>query len=134
MIDPTRPPLFAGRCVVGDVRISRIYDHEPTGGRIFFVERLWPRGVRRDELPVGAWVKDVAPSAELRRWYGHEVSRWEEFRGRYLAELDANPDGWRPLLEAASTGDIVLVYSARDREHNSALVLRDYLLERLATA
>ena len=117
---------------MGDVQISRVYEHEPRHGRIFFVERLWPRGVRRDELPAGAWVKDVAPSTELRRWYGHEVRRWEEFRRRYLAELDANPDGLRPLLEAASTGDIVLVYSARDREHNSALVLRDYLLERLA--
>jgi uncharacterized protein YeaO (DUF488 family) len=119
---------------VGDVRISRIYDHEQARGRIFFVERLWPRGVRRDELPAGAWVKEVAPSAELRRWYGHEVGRWEEFRRRYIAELDRNPDAWRPLLDAVGTGDVVLVYSARDQEHNSALVLRDYLLGRLSAS
>jgi uncharacterized protein YeaO (DUF488 family) len=118
---------------VGDVRISRIYAHEPAGGRAFFVERLWPRGVRRDELE-GAWLKEVAPSSELRRWYGHDVARWEEFRRRYVAELDANPDAWRPLLDAASSGDVTLVYSARDSEHNSALVLRDYLLDRLGDA
>jgi uncharacterized protein YeaO (DUF488 family) len=116
---------------VGDVRISRIYEHERVHGRVFFVERLWPRGVRRDELPAGAWVKNVAPSGDLRQWYGHDVAKWEEFRRRYVAELDASPEAWRPLLEAASAGDVTLVYSARDREHNSALVLRDYLLDRL---
>jgi uncharacterized protein YeaO (DUF488 family) len=120
------------RFAVGEVLISRIYDHEPARGRLFFVERLWPRGVRREELSAGEWVKDVAPSAELRRWYGHEVDKWEEFRRRYVAELDENPEAWRPLLDAASSGDVTLVYSARDRDHNSALVLRDYLLDRLA--
>jgi uncharacterized protein YeaO (DUF488 family) len=119
---------------VGDVRISRIYDHEPVAGRVFFVERLWPRGVRRDELPAGAWVKEVAPSSDLRRWYDHDVAKWEEFRRRYVAELDANADAWQPLLAAAAAGDVTLVYSARDREHNSALVLRDHLLDRLDRA
>jgi uncharacterized protein YeaO (DUF488 family) len=124
--------LRVWRFDVGDVLISRVYDHEPTRGRVFFVERLWPRGVRRDELPAGAWVKDVAPSADLRQWYSHEVAKWEEFQRRYVTELDANPEAWRPLLEAAASGDVTLVYSARDTEHNSALVLRDYLLDRLA--
>ncbi len=118
---------------MGDVRISRVYDHEAHDhdgqgpGRVFFVERLWPRGVRRDQLPAGSWVKDVAPSGELRAWYSHDTQKWEEFRRRYVAELDAHPEAWRSLREAAAEGDVTLVYSARDREHNSAVVLRDYL-------
>jgi uncharacterized protein YeaO (DUF488 family) len=119
---------------VGDVRIWRIYDRERPSGRIFFVERLWPRGIRRDELPAGAWVKDVAPSSELRRWYGHDPEKWPEFRRRYERELDANPEAWRPLLEAAAAGDVALGYSARDESRNSAVVLRDYLLDRLPRA
>jgi uncharacterized protein YeaO (DUF488 family) len=118
---------------VGDVRVWRVYEGAPPAGRVFFVERLWPRGIRRDQLPAGAWVKNVAPSTELRRWYGHDPSKWDEFRRRYLRELDANPQGWRPLLEAASTDDVVLGYSARDEDHNSALVLREYLLDHLRT-
>jgi uncharacterized protein YeaO (DUF488 family) len=116
---------------VGDVRVWRIYDEVPPPGRVFFVERLWPRGIRRDRLPAGAWVKDVAPGTELRRWYGHDPAKWGEFRRRYVHELDANPQGWHPLLEAARTDDVVLVYSARDEDHNSAVVLRDYLLGHL---
>jgi uncharacterized protein YeaO (DUF488 family) len=119
---------------VGDVRICRIYDGDPPSGRVFFVERLWPRGIRRDQLPAGAWVKDVAPSSELRRWYGHDPEKWAEFRRRYETELDANPEAWRALLEAAATGDVALVYSARDETRNSAAVLRDYLLDRLRRA
>jgi uncharacterized protein YeaO (DUF488 family) len=115
---------------VGGVRIWRIYDGERPPGRVFFVERLWPRGVRRNELPAEAWVKDVAPSSELRRWYDHDPAKWPEFRRRYSSELDANPAAWRPLLEAATTDDITLAYSARDETRNSAAVLRDYLLDR----
>jgi len=119
---------------VGEVRIWRIYDRERPPGRVFFVERLWPRGIRRNELPAQAWVKDVAPSSELRRWYGHDPEKWAEFRRRYARELDANPGAWRPLLDAAAAGDVALVYSARDETRNSAAVLRDYLRERLPRA
>lgn len=73
-------------------RLSRVYDHEhDVAGRIFLVERLWPRGVRRDDVRLDGWVKDVAPSTELRRWFGHDPEKWDEFRHRYGAELDANP-------------------------------------------
>jgi uncharacterized protein YeaO (DUF488 family) len=114
------------------IRLARVYDPDAVdGGRAYLVERLWPRGVRRDSLPLDGWCKDAAPSAELRRWYAHDVARWEEFRRRYVAELDANPQAWRPLLDAAADGELTLLYAARDREHNSALVLRDYLLDRL---
>ena len=95
------------------------------------VDRVWPRGVSRADLALDGWLRDVAPSAELRRWFGHDVTRWPEFRRRYLAELAAVPDAVRPLIEAARTGDVVLLYGARDPAHNNAVVLRDHLTERL---
>jgi uncharacterized protein YeaO (DUF488 family) len=116
---------------MGDIRVARVYDGDavPEGSR-FLVERLWPRGVRRADLQLADWLRDVAPSAELRRWFGHDPARWTEFRRRYAAELDAAPGAWRPLLDAAKSGPVVLLYSARDREHNNARALRDYLIAR----
>jgi uncharacterized protein YeaO (DUF488 family) len=116
---------------MGDIEVARVYDRDAVPeGRRFLVERLWPRGVRRDDLRLEAWLRDVAPSAELRRWFGHDPQRWAEFRRRYAAELDAAPAAWQPLLDAARSDPVVLLYSARDREHNNALALRDYLLKR----
>ena len=111
--------------------MSRVYDHESLPGRAFLVDRLWPRGVRKDDLAVEAWLKDVAPSTQLRHWYAAHRDQAEEFGRRYVEELDASPDAWTPILEAARSGDVVLLYSSRDREHNNAVVLRDYLVERL---
>jgi uncharacterized protein YeaO (DUF488 family) len=114
------------------IRLARVFDRDaPPAGRRFLVERLWPRGVRRADLPLDGWLRDVAPSTELRRWFGHDPARWHEFRRRYLAQLEASPDACRPLLDAARSGPVTLLYSARDREHNSAVVLRDHLLARL---
>jgi uncharacterized protein YeaO (DUF488 family) len=112
---------------MGAINLSRVYDHEPVRGKAFLVERLWPRGVRRDELQTAVWLKDVAPSAGLRTWFSHDPAKWREFRRRYSRELDANPPAWRPLLDAVATGDITLLYSSRDRDHNNAVALRDYL-------
>lgn len=115
------------------IRLSRVYDHEPDpGSRSYLVDRVWPRGVRRDDLEPADWAKDVAPSPELRKWFGHDPERWEEFRRRYFAELDARPQVWRPLLDAARSGTLTLLYGARDRDHNNAVALRDYLAARLA--
>ena len=94
------------------------------------MERLWPRGVKKDVLAADAWWKDVAPSTELRKWFSHQAERWDEFRRRYRAELRANPAAWEPILDAAKRGTVTLLYSAHDTEHNSALVLREYLIER----
>ncbi|HEU5033953.1 MAG TPA: DUF488 family protein [Mycobacteriales bacterium] len=114
---------------MGEIRLFRVYDREPPGpGKTFLVERLWPRGVRREELALDGWCKDAAPSTELRKWFGHDPARWAEFRRRYTAELDARPEAWRPLADAVSAGDVNLVYSSRDREHNNAVVLRDYVV------
>ena len=114
---------------MGQIRLSRVYDHEPQpSGKVFLVERLWPRGVRRDDLALDGWCKASAPSTDLRKWFSHDPAKWAEFRRRYAAELDHSPEGWRPLAEAAAAGDVTLLYSSRDREHNNAVVLRHYLL------
>lgn len=114
------------------IDVRRVYEAD-TGGspRRYLVERLWPRGTRKDALHMDGWLRDVAPSSELRTWFGHDPARWAEFRRRYFAELDANPAAWEPLAEAAREGDVVLLYSARDTEHNNAVALRDYLHARI---
>jgi uncharacterized protein YeaO (DUF488 family) len=113
------------------LRIKRTYDPPAGGdGRRILVERLWPRGMTKDAVAADAWIKDVAPSTELRRWFGHRVDRWEEFRRRYRRELAANPSAWAPILDAQRHRTVTLLYSANDVLHNGALVLRDYLVER----
>jgi uncharacterized protein YeaO (DUF488 family) len=117
------------------VRLKRAYDPPgPEDGRRYLVERLWPRGVKKEALRVEAWLKDVAPSDGLRRWFGHDPKRWPEFRRRYLQELEKNAEAWEPLLEAARHGTVTLVYSARDTEHNNAVALKDYLETHLGKA
>jgi uncharacterized protein YeaO (DUF488 family) len=115
------------------LRIKRVY--EPPAredGRRMLVERLWPRGMKKEALAADAWMKEVAPSGELRRWFAHEVDRWEEFRRKYRKELDANPSAWAPLVDLERHGNVTLLYSAHDPLHNGAVVLRDYLMERSA--
>jgi uncharacterized protein YeaO (DUF488 family) len=109
------------------IEVARVYDDELPAGRRFLVDRVWPRGVRKEELHLDGWLKDLAPSTELRRWFGHAPSRWEGFRRRYTEELEAHPHASRPLLEALAVGDVVLLYAAKDTEHNNAVVLRDHL-------
>jgi uncharacterized protein YeaO (DUF488 family) len=113
------------------IHIKRTYDPAARGdGRRVLVERLWPRGMKKEALAADAWIKDVAPSTPLRQWFGHRVERWDEFRRRYVEELDGEPDAWEPLLAASRRGSVTLLYSAHDVLHNSAVVLRDYLAER----
>lgn len=115
------------------IQIARIYD-PPAKGKFarFFVERLWPRGIKKSALPVKAWLKDAAPGAELRKWFDHRPERWKQFQKRYHAELRANPKAWKPILNAARRGKVTLLYSARDRKHNAALALRQFLIARLS--
>jgi uncharacterized protein YeaO (DUF488 family) len=115
------------------IKTKRVYESAgPEDGTRILVERLWPRGMRKEELALDSWVKDVAPSTDLRRWFNHDPAKWEEFRGRYFAELDAHVPAWRPLVTAARKGNLTLLYSARDTEHNNAVALTEYLKERLA--
>ena len=109
------------------VQLKRAYD--PPGeddGRRVLVDRLWPRGVSKDKAKIDLWLKDVAPTSELRQWFGHQPERWPEFRTRYLDELRSNPavDELRAISEA---GPVTLVYGAKDREHNDAVVLAEFL-------
>lgn len=117
------------------IQLKRAYDPPASeDGSRFLVDRLWPRGARRKHLKLEAWLKDVAPGDDLRRWFGHDPAKWEAFRQRYFAELDDKPEAWQPILEAAREGDITLVYSARDTEHNNAVALKAYLEKQLAAA
>jgi uncharacterized protein YeaO (DUF488 family) len=113
------------------IQTKRVYDPpEPSDGTRFLVERLWPRGMKKETLKLDGWRKEVAPSAELRRWFGHDPAKWEEFRRRYFAELDEKPDAWQKIREAARRGNVTLLYSARDTKRNSAVALKAYLEER----
>jgi uncharacterized protein YeaO (DUF488 family) len=116
------------------IRIKRVYDPASAeDGQRFLVDRLWPRSLKKEALKIEAWYKDVAPSHELRHWYGHDPDKWCEFNERYFAELNANPETWRPLLEAARNGIITLLFSTTEWEHNNAVTLRAFLEQRLKT-
>jgi uncharacterized protein YeaO (DUF488 family) len=115
------------------IMLKRAY--EPVAredGTRFLVERLWPRGVRKDALRLDAWLKDVAPSTKLRQWFGHDPEKWQEFQRRYRAELDRNTEALEPILQAARRGRVTLIYSSHDQEHNNAVVLKTYIESRLA--
>lgn len=115
------------------ITTKRVYESaDPSDGTRILVERLWPRGMRKEELTLDSWIKDVAPSTDLRRWFGHDPAKWEEFRNRYFAELDDHPIAWQPLLQAARKGNVTLLYSSRDTEHNNAAALEEYLNAHLA--
>lgn len=113
------------------IELQRVYDHRRTRGTRFLVERLWPRGIRKDSLHFSDWLKGAAPSDSLRRWFQHDAAKWAEFKRRYRMELDEHPDAWAPIVAAARAGDVVLLYSSHDTEHNNAVALRDYVNERL---
>jgi uncharacterized protein YeaO (DUF488 family) len=115
-------------------RVKRVYDAaDGNDGARFLVDRLWPRGVKKEALKLDGWLKDIAPSDALRAWFGHDPKKWDEFQRRYFAELDAQPDFWLPLVTAAHHGRVTLLYGARDNEHNNAVALREYLQAKLKT-
>jgi uncharacterized protein YeaO (DUF488 family) len=113
-----------------NVQIKRAYEPAlATDGTRILVDRLWPRGVSKEEAAVSEWMKDIAPSTALRKWFGHDPERWEEFRRRYAEELERNADLVDGLRARARKGRITLVYSAHDERHNDAVVLRNAILE-----
>ena len=114
-----------------NIKVKRAYElPSPNDGARILVDRLWPRGIGKDEAGLELWMKDIAPSTALRKWYGHEASRQDEFRRRYAKELEAHADLIEDLRSRARKGRITLVYSARDETLNNAMVLRDLLLGR----
>jgi uncharacterized protein YeaO (DUF488 family) len=107
------------------IKLKRVYD-EPSGddGLRILVERLWPRGLTKERAAVELWLKDIAPSAELRKWFAHDPAKWAEFQRRYRAELRRNKDAVKQLKEKSKAGTVTFLYAARDEERNSAVVLR----------
>jgi uncharacterized protein YeaO (DUF488 family) len=116
------------------IQLKRAYEKpDKSDGERFLVERLWPRGVKKSSLPLVAWLKDVAPSTELRKWYEHDPAKWNEFRKRYFADLKKEPEAWQPLIEAARKGTITLVYSSHETEFSNAAALKEFLTVKLAS-
>jgi uncharacterized protein YeaO (DUF488 family) len=114
-------------CKSAEIQIKRAYEPRSTDdGQRVLVDRLWPRGLSKRELDDALWIKDVAPSAALRKWFGHKPERWDEFRSRYFRELRGNPAVER-LRHLIAAGRVTLIYGARDQIHNQAVALADYL-------
>ncbi len=112
--------------------LKRVYEKsEPEDGVRFLVERLWPRGIRKVDLRFDAWLRDVAPSTVLRRWFSHEPEKWIEFKQRYFAELSTHPEACERISSAARRGRVTLLYSSHDTERNSAVALREYVNARM---
>lgn len=111
-----------------DIRIKRVYeDPSSHDGCRLLVDGVWPRGLKKERVQADLWLKEVAPSSELRRWFGHDPHKWPTFRSRYFAELDAQPEAIDRLRERADRERVTLLFSARDTEHNQAVALKDYL-------
>lgn len=111
------------------MKIKRIYEAAlKEDGKRILVDRLWPRGLTKEKAKIDLWLKDIAPSTELRKWFGHEPEKWNEFKERYIEELKHNEKQTSILKELLKTESVTLVYAARDKEHNEAVILKDYLL------
>jgi uncharacterized protein YeaO (DUF488 family) len=116
---------------MGVIRVKRIYDPpETSDGLRILVDRLWPRGLSKERAAVDWWLKEIAPSDELRKWFGHQPERWPEFKARYHRELDAKPEIVRDLEERARTHPLTLLFSAKDVQRNQAVALLEYLERR----
>jgi len=110
------------------IRLKRVYQEpEREDGLRVLVERLWPRGLKKEQVAVDLWLKEVAPSPELRTWFGHDPAKWEEFCRRYRSELENQPEPVNFLKEKSREGTVTLVYAARDERHNAALALKIFL-------
>ena len=121
--------------MAGTIQLKRVYDHPgKEDGSRFLVERLWPRGIRKEALGGTEWLREVAPSTELRKWFHHDPERWQEFCMRYFAELKTKDDDLRPIVEAARQGKVTLLYSSHDTEHNNAVALKEFIEKHLRSA
>ena len=113
---------------VSSFQVKRIYDpSDPKDGTRILVDRIWPRGLTKEACRLDVWLKEIAPSNELRRWFRHEPKRWDEFLRRYFGELQNKEQIWSSLVERAQKGRVTLLYAARDMEHNNALALKFFL-------
>lgn len=113
------------------IQVKRVYEPpaKADGARLL-VERLWPRGLKKEAAKLDGWLREVAPSTELRKWFSHDRAKWPDFQRRYHAELNRHPDAWQPILDAAKHGDVTLLFSSHDAEHNNVVALKAYLESR----
>lgn len=110
------------------MKIKRVYEKpEPEDGTRILVDRLWPRGLTKEKAQIDIWLKNIAPTTELRKWFGHDPEKWEEFKKRYLTELKNNDEQVSILKDEIKKGPVTLIYGAKDEEHNEALFLKNYL-------
>ena len=115
------------------IHIKRIYERpDPSDGVRFLVERLWPRGIRKSDIVMDRWEKDTGPSDDLRKWFSHDPAKWKEFQQRYFAELETRPEAWKPVLDAAKSEPVTLLFTSHDLEHNNAVALKRFLEAKLA--
>jgi uncharacterized protein YeaO (DUF488 family) len=123
--------LMSKKITAANVKLKRAYQPRAAGdGARILIDRLWPRGVTKADAAIDRWAKDIAPSTALRKWFGHDPARWQEFRSRYAAEIREHPEELGRLRALAKHGPLTLVYSAHDAVHNDAVALRDVLLGR----
>jgi uncharacterized protein YeaO (DUF488 family) len=114
--------------IMKNIEIKRVYDHpSPTDGARILVDRLWPRGIKKSELVMDDWIKEISPSTDLRKWFNHDPAKFKEFEKRYVKELDANKETWFPLIKKYLSRKITLLYAAHDPEINHAKCLQNYL-------
>ena len=114
------------------IDLKRVYEPPANGdGRRILVDRIWPRGITKADLRIDAWRKDLAPSTELRKWFGHDPAKWDEFRKRYAGELEQRSEALEELVDLARVGHVTLVFSAKDTQHNNAVALKEHLERRL---
>ena len=120
-----------GRVPAGNIKLMRAYElPAPEDGMRILVDRLWPRGLSKQRVAIDQWMKGISPSTKLRQWFGHDPSRWDEFRRRYATEVHQHPELLDQLRSLARKGPITLVYSASDKVHNDAVALRHVILGR----
>lgn len=111
-----------------NIKIKRVYEKpEPADGFRILVDRLWPRGLTKEKAAADLWLKDIAPSTELRKWFHHDPEKWKEFQKKYRQELKENPEAVSILKEHLKKGPLTLLYGAKDREHNEAEVLKEFI-------
>lgn len=124
-----RYDAFCTHHIMTDIQTKRVYQTaNPDDGLRVLVDRVWPRGMTKEQVQADLWLKEVAPSTALRQWFAHDRSKWDEFKRRYFSELEAKPEAVARLLDEAAKGRLTLLFSARDVEYNQAVALRDYLL------
>lgn len=111
-----------------NIKLKQVYEPPlPSDGVRILVERLWPRGMSKDKAQLDHWVKELAPSTELRKWYAHDVEKWPAFKAKYIQELKDNPDAVRNLYQICKGKTVTFVFAARDKQHNSAVLLKEFM-------